>query len=102
MDRIEKLKTFLLQSPNDGFLTHALGLEYQKMGAVEEALFYFQKNRKDQTEYVGTYYHLGKLLESLHNTEEAMKVYEEGMAIAKAQNDRHAYNELRAAIDDLF
>jgi tetratricopeptide (TPR) repeat protein len=102
MDRIEKLKNFLSQSPNDSFLTHALGLEYFKLGNTAEALFYFESNRKNQPQYVGTYYHLGKLLESLNNTEEAAKVYDEGLEIAKAQNDMHAFNELRAAADDLL
>jgi hypothetical protein len=32
MDRIEKLKTFLMSSPADSFLQHALALEYIKMG----------------------------------------------------------------------
>ena len=32
MERIDKLKTFLANSPNDSFLKHALALEYVKLG----------------------------------------------------------------------
>jgi hypothetical protein len=51
--------------------------------------------------YIGTYYHLAKLLETLQKTDQAIAVYEQGMEQAKLQNDQHSLNELRAAYEDL-
>lgn len=101
MDRIDKLKQFLNQSPNEPFLTHALALEWIKIGNLEAALDCFESNRAHNPGYVGTYYHLAKLQESLHNNKEAIEVYEAGIEVARKAADMHALNELRAALEDL-
>ena len=100
-DRIEKLKAFLVQSPKDCFLNHALALEYIKAGDEAGARTYFEINLKNDPGYVATYYHIGKLLERAGETNEALKMYEEGMTQAKAKQDMHSFNELRTAYDDL-
>ncbi len=100
-ERIEKLKTFLIQSPNDCFLNHALALEYVKLGNEEEAQKLFEHNLNNDAQYVATYYHLGKLLERIGQTENAISIYEKGMQVAKAVNDMHSYNELQGAYEDL-
>ncbi|MCW3123002.1 MAG: hypothetical protein JWQ38_2494 [Flavipsychrobacter sp.] len=100
-ERIEKLKTFLKDSPNDPFLNHAMALEYVKEGNEEEAKNYFEKNLANVVTYVATYYHLGKLLERIGKTEEAISIYEKGMEQAKAAKDMHSYNELQGAHEDL-
>ncbi len=101
MDRIDRLKTFLEQSPDDCFLNHALALEYVKLGADIEARIYFEKNRNFDPGYIATYYHLGKLLERTGDEAAAMAVYEEGMLQAKQAGDNHAYSELRSAYEQL-
>lgn len=100
-ERIEKLKTFLLQSPDDCFLNHALALEYIKQGEEAEAESLFRKNAGFDANYIATYYHLGKLLERSGRTKEAIAVYEQGMGKAKAVNDMHSYSELQGAYEDL-
>lgn len=102
MDRIEKLRAFLAQSPEDAFLVHAMALELLKTGDQEQALIYFERNRQAQPAYIGTYYHLGKLLEQLNREQDAITVYEEGVLMAGKAKDAHALNELRAALDDLL
>ena len=101
MDRIDKLKQFLNQSPHEPFLTHALALEWIKIGKQEEALACFESNKTHNPTYVGTYYHLAKLLESLNKNKEAIEVYEAGIVVAREAADMHALNELRAALEDL-
>jgi tetratricopeptide (TPR) repeat protein len=100
-DRIARLQAFLEQSPNDLFLNHALALEYIKEGRDADARAVFEQNRVYDAAYVPTYYHLGKLLERKGQTDEAIKIYEAGMAVARAANDNHAYNELQGAYEDL-
>lgn len=102
MDRIQQLKAYLAASPSDSFLQHALGLEYLKLGEEEQARMVFQELLAANPGYVGTYYHLGKLLERTGRVEEAVRVYQEGMQQATAAGDQHAFGELRSALEDLI
>ena len=101
MDKIEKLKEYLQASPGDSFLQHALALEYIKIGKDKEARELFESILDLEPGYVGTYYHLAKLLERIGDTDEAIKVYEIGMEQTKKLGDNHAYGELRAAYEEL-
>ena len=101
MDRIEKLKEFLLANPADSFVQHALALEYIKLGKDVEAKEMFQHLLDREPGYIGSYYHLAKLLEKLGDTDEALKVYEKGMEEAKKAGDNHSLSELRSAFEEL-
>lgn len=101
MDKIEKLIEFLRAAPKDDFLRHALALEYIKIGDDLKAKFLFEEILNESPNYVGSYYHLAKLLEKLEQTDKAILYYEKGMIAAKAANDNHSYNELQAAYEDL-
>ena len=102
MERINKLKTFLQQNPADDFLQHALALEYIKIGEEHQAKDLFIKILNHNPNYIGSYYHLAKLLERVNENQAAIEFYEKGMAIAKLLKDNHSYNELQAAYEDLI
>lgn len=102
MSRIEQIETFLKETPNDCFLKHALALEYIKTGGDDKALQLFEENRSFDPGYIATYYHLGKLLEKLGKTEEAITIYAQGMEYARAAGDNHAYSELRSVHEELI
>ena len=97
MTRLEQLTNFLAASPNEPFIIYALAKEYEGLGQDEEALAHYDTLRTAHEDYVGTYYHLGKLLEKSNQIEAAIGIYNDGMRIAKSQNDQHAYNELAGA-----
>jgi len=101
MDRISKLKEYLEANENDSFIQHALALEYVKLGDDAEAKKLFENILLKNENYIGSYYHLGKLLERNDDKEDALRWYERGMLKAKEAGDQHAYNELQAAYDDL-
>jgi tetratricopeptide (TPR) repeat protein len=101
MDRIEKLKEFLKENPQDSFLQHALALEYIKLGNDAEAKKLFEAILDHDPGYIGTYYHLAKLLERNGDSDAAIKIYERGMEEAKKQGEKHSYNELRGAWEEL-
>lgn len=101
MDRIEKLKEFLAASPGDSFVQHALALELIKIGRDNEAQTLFEELLKRQPEYIGSYYHLAKLLERKNDLESAIRVYHTGMEEAKKAGDNHAYGELKGALEEL-
>ena len=102
MERILKLKEYLAGSPGDSFLQHALALEYIKLGDDEQARGLFETLLNNNPGYVGSYYHLAKLLERNGKTEEAIKVYEKGMEETKKAGDNHAYGELKSAYEELI
>ena len=102
MNRIEKLVQYLQATPNDSFLQHALALEYIKAGNDPEARDLFETILERNPDYVGSYYHLAKLLERNDDIDLAKVWYEKGLAAAKAAGDTHSYNELQAAWEDLL
>ena len=101
MDKINKLKEYLQASPGDSFLQHALALEYIKLGNDKEARELFESIIYREPGYVGTYYHLAKLLERIGDPDSAIKVYEKGMEETKRVGDNHAYGELKGAHEEL-
>lgn len=96
-DRLEQLLSFLKNSPGDAFITFAVAKEYEGLGDEENALKYYLQLVENEADYVGTYYHLGKLYEKLEDAEKALSTYKQGMDIAKSQGDQHAFNELAGA-----
>ena len=101
MERIDKIQTMLKENPSDSFLQHALALEYIKIGDDEEAKKLFETILAREPGYIGSYYHLAKLLERQQNEQGAIAVYEKGMKEATSAGDQHAYNELRSALEEL-
>ena len=102
MDRIQRIKELLATNPGDSFLQHALALEYIKINEDEQAKELFQTILNEDENYIGSYYHLAKLLERNDQIENAKAVYEQGMLKAKETGDLHTYNELRTAYEELI
>ena len=102
MNRIDKINEMLLENPTDSFLQHALALEYIKLNKDEDAKKLFETILEREPGYIGSYYHLAKLLERLNDNEAAIKVYEKGMEQSKRLGDNHAFGELRSALEELI
>jgi Tfp pilus assembly protein PilF len=102
MDRVKRLKELLSSNPNDSFVQHALALEYIKIGDDAIARELFETLLQRDENYVGSYYHLAKLLERAGDKEGAIAVYEKGLSKAKERGEQHAYNELQSAYEDLI
>ena len=95
------MKEFLQTNPKDSFVQHALALEYIKLGNDAEARTLFENILNFEPGYVGSYYHLAKLLERIGDTETAIKICEKGMEKANKAGDRLAYNELLSIYQEL-
>lgn len=89
-------------SPGDSFIQHALALEYIKLGDDATARSLFEELLNREPAYVGSYYHLGKLLERNSDNDAAIKWYEKGMEEARKAGEHHAYGELRGALEELI
>ena len=100
--------TYLLQlletSPRDSFVLFATAKEYEKQDNLAQALAYYEQLRRTDPDYVGLYYHLGKLHEQAGRFDTAVATYREGITVARQAGDHHALGELAAAklnlIDD--
>ena len=95
--RLNKLLNFLESQPNDPFILYALATEYNSLNDTVQAFHYYLKLVAEHPDYVGTYYHLGKLYQQEAQPEKAIEIYQLGMQRARAKGDRHAFSELQGA-----
>jgi Tfp pilus assembly protein PilF len=101
MSRIEKLLEYMKTTDKDSFLQHALALEYIKIGEDDTARNLFNELLLREPTYIGSYYHLGKLLERAGDFDKAIRIYKRGMEEAKRAGDNHTYGELQGALEDI-
>jgi tetratricopeptide (TPR) repeat protein len=94
--RLEKLLNFLENEPNDPFLKYALATEYLNSNDLEKALSYYEDLLNNHPDYVGTYYHAGKLYERTDRKDDAVLTYQKGMEVARNAKDMHAFSELQS------
>jgi predicted Zn-dependent protease len=100
-ERIQQIKTFLNDNPNDPFLYYALATEYAALAEDSLALELFIDLTKDYPDYYATYYHLGKLYEKIGEELKAEEAYKTGMEVTKRLHQKHAYGELLGAFEEL-
>lgn len=96
-ERLDQLKEFYEEDPEDPFTRYALAQEHLSEGNVDRALALFEELVETDPAYVGTYYHLGKLYERLDRVDDALDVYEQGIEIARKQGEQKALSELKDA-----
>jgi tetratricopeptide (TPR) repeat protein len=101
MARIDLLKSFLEESPDDSFSRYALALEYIKLGQHDDARREFETVRTKDPDYLATYYQLGQLYIKMGLGHEAEKTFRTGIGVAIKQRDDHTRSELEAALESL-
>lgn len=99
--RIATLAKQVQQQPNDSFSKFALALELKKMGDSNKTLALFKSIESTDPNYVGVYYHLGKLYEELEQNNSAIQCYKRGINVATKLADTHAKAELQGALMNL-
>src|SRR5215469_2244367 len=102
INRIEILKGFLEENPNDSFSRYALALEYAKLGQNDDALREFETVRQNDPQYVATYYQLGQLYQKLGKAHDAEKTFRTGITVAAKAGDEHTRSELEGALEALL
>jgi Tfp pilus assembly protein PilF len=100
--RIEQLQEFLNEDSNDSFLRYALALEYVRVEKNDTARDIFLKLIKEDKNYIATYYQLGKLYESLNDSEKAKEIYKKGIKIAQKSENKKTLLELQEAYNMLI
>jgi tetratricopeptide (TPR) repeat protein len=95
--RIEQLKNYLEESPEDPFLHYALALEYQDDQPLKAREIYDQLLTKFP-EYLPTYYHAAHLYWSLDELKKARSAFENGIHLAQNKKDLNTLRELQNAL----
>ena len=89
--RLEKL----LGTPRDGaLLRFSLGLECVKAGEAEKAVGFFRDAVAKDPGYSAAWRALGKALESVGRSDEALAAYRDGVAAAHRKGDKQAEKEM--------
>jgi tetratricopeptide (TPR) repeat protein len=95
--RLRQLQSLLEEDPGSSFIQFAIAKEYEKYAQWPEARMAYEALAQNDPDYVGTYYHLGKLYEKLDRPADAFQTYKTGMEAAKRAGDQHALSELAGA-----
>ncbi|MCG8474457.1 MAG: tetratricopeptide repeat protein [Cytophagales bacterium] len=99
--RIEQLKKFLKNDPQDPFPLYALALEYQKFDK-KEAKKYFKNLLESHPEYTPAYYHAAHLWIELNEISQAKGCFEKGIEVAERNQDSLALRELKNAYQNFL
>ncbi len=100
-NRLTQLLDLLKEQPKDSFLFFAVAKEHEKAGNYKEALHWYDQLTTLDPEYTGTYFHLGKLQETLGDLHAARHAFEAGIAVCRKAGDLHALSELQGALMNL-
>jgi Tfp pilus assembly protein PilF len=98
-NKIRELAGFLRKNPNDSFTKFALALELLKVNEVSKARVLFESVLKQDPQYLGVYYHLGKLYERTGQLADAKEMYSHGIKVAEMQNNERTLAELKEALE---
>jgi tetratricopeptide (TPR) repeat protein len=96
--RLEKLKGMLEKSPGDTFLLYAMALEYRKIGDAKRAMEFLEKVIQHDWGFCYAYHQKGLTMESMGDMEGAKAAYRQGIDAAARKGDRHAGEEIAAAL----
>jgi tetratricopeptide (TPR) repeat protein len=101
MDRIEQLRKFIVQTPDDPFPRYALALELKGKGDAAAAAAEMQELLRRTPDYLAAWLQLGMLLQALDRGDEAKTAYAKGQDVARTKGDSHALSELTQALESL-
>jgi uncharacterized protein HemY len=101
MDRIEQFKEVIKTDPNDETLHYGLGIECCKADRYAEAVEAFRTAIRLKPDYSAAYRELGKALTKIGQTEEARKIYEEGIVVAEKKGDLQTKKEMQVFLNRL-
>lgn len=99
--RIEMLRGFIAQRPEDPFPRYALGQELKNTGDLDGAWEVFAELLDRHPAYVPSYFHGGGVLVALGRKDDARKVFERGIALCDQVGDGKTRNEILGALSEI-
>lgn len=98
MDRLEMLRRFAEQKPDEPFARYGLAMELKKRGRLAEAIAVYRDLIARNPAYVPTYLMASNALVEHGDRPGAIEVLTQGIAAARAAGDHHARGELESAL----
>ena len=95
--RLEQLLELLESNSSDSFILFGIAKEYEGKENFEKALQFYLELKSKDPDYIGLYYHLGKLYETVEEFPLADETYQLGITVATKLNDQHSLQELKNA-----
>lgn len=95
--RLNQLLAFENETPNDPFIIYGIALEYLNSD-TEKAKAYFKKLLDGHQDYLPTYYKAAQFAEAENRFDDALELYDKGIALATKTGDAHAKAELITAL----
>jgi predicted Zn-dependent protease len=100
-ERIDAMKQFIQQFPDNPFPRYALALELKNAGRADEAIEAFQALLAKFPAYVAGYQHFGMVLSEAGRTSEARQVLTTGLEAARSTRNGHAASEIEGLLREL-
>jgi tetratricopeptide (TPR) repeat protein len=97
--RLEQFKEFVELDPTDTFSRYALGMEYMGAGDYRQALEQFDEVIRLDSGDSPAYFQAGNACEILNENDRAKEYLEKGIQAAEKKGDKHAKEEMTAALD---
>jgi tetratricopeptide (TPR) repeat protein len=97
--RLDILKGMVAANPDDSFSRYGLAMEYRNGGDLDAAIAEFRALLESNPDYAAGYFHGGQTLERAGRVEEARELYRQGIEVTTRKGDRHAREEMQAALD---
>jgi tetratricopeptide (TPR) repeat protein len=98
-NRLAALMAAYESRKDDPFVRYAIALELKEAGELQRSKEFFNELLATFPEYVPQYFHFGKLLEELEETDAARTMYVSGIQQCKNVGDMHALSEIRGALE---
>lgn len=98
LNRLQALKNFCAEEPENPFNWYALALEYQSIDPAQTENLYNQL-LKDHKSYLPTYFPAAHFFAERNNLEKAQQIFENGIELAKTLNEQKAEKELSSAFE---
>lgn len=100
-ERVNQLKKFLSEAPNDPFVKYALALEFIEE-QPEQSEKYFRDLLDHHPDYLPAYFHAADLFVDLEEYDEAKITYEKGIELSRKQKDQKTLAELQNAYQNFL
>ena len=101
LDRIQLLKQFTEEEPENPFNWYALAIEFRE-SEPDEAYSLFAKLLSDHPNYLATYFPAAHLYAEMGDLEQSKVIFEKGISLAREQSNMKALQELQNAYQNFL
>jgi predicted RNA polymerase sigma factor len=101
LERVELLRTYIIEEPEIPFNRYALALEIKGIDP-DEATELFDFLLLNHSSYLPVYFPSAHFFFELGQLEKARKIFEAGIALARSLNDQKALKELQNAYQNFL